>query len=477
MSREANPTLESVPGGFWDNFRIDRPGPKFRAIYAALEEAIEQGRLPPGRRLPSHRMLADKLGVAVGTVTRAYNEALEHGLITGEVGRGSYVREHAPAPLTVVDRSRIPAGSLDLYQNFPVPIHDFENRIWADSLAEVSRRTDISHLVRSSWSELNVRSQRAGARWIRRTGLEASEKQIVDCPGVQAALCAIMAAATEPGHLVLAPSLSHPGIKLLADQRSLKIRGVRMDDEGMDLDALEAACEEAAPKVIYCAPTIHSPTTKTLSIERRRAVARIAQEHDCLIVEDESAAFLLPDPPPPIATFAPERTFFVGDVWLALSLGLRTTYVLVPERLTRLMDTAVAGVSGLTTPLIAEIAAMWIESDIADRIIERRQRELSARNALARQLLAGRTFESHPYGHNIWLQLPRPWTSEGFVLRAETAGIAINSAEWFAIDHGAIPAAVRVCIGNAPGRPELRWALEVLDELMDEPRSASRPVM
>lgn len=466
----------NVPVSFWDNFKVDRPGPKYRAIYTAIEEAIEQGKLLPGRRLPSQRFLADKLGVAVGTVSRAYTAALEHGLITGAVGRGSFVREHAPAPLTLAGGSRIPEGSLDLYQNFPVPIHEFENRIWTETLEQLSRRHDISQLVRSSWSELNERSQRSGAIWIRRTGMEAPQKQIVDCPGVQAALSAIVASATEPGNLVLAPALSHPGIKLLADQHSLKIQGVAMDDEGLDPEALEAACQDPTPKVIYCAPTVHPPTTKTLSVARRREIARIAERYDCLIIEEESAAFLLPDPPPPISSFAPERSFFIGDVWLALSLGLRTTYVLVPERLLRAMDVAVAGVSGLTTPLVAEIASMWIQSDIADSIIEQRRAELSARNALARQLLSGREFHSHPYGHNIWLHLPEPWTSERFVLRAEKAGIAINSAEWFAIDHGSIPEAVRICIGNAPGRRELRWALESLQALLDEHR-IGRPAM
>jgi DNA-binding transcriptional MocR family regulator len=463
--------------GFWDNFKVDRPGPKFRAIYSALEEAIEQGRLQPGKRLPSHRLLADKLGVAVGTVTRAYAEALEHGLITGEVGRGSYVREHAPAPLAVAGSSRIPAGSLDLYQNFPVPIHEFENKIWSETLEQLSRRPDIAQAVRSSWSELNERSQQTGARWIGRTGLVAPAKQIVDCPGVQAALSSIVTAVTEPGNLVLTAALSHPGIKLLADQHSLKIQGIAMDDEGMDPAALEVACQDPSPKVIYCAPTVHSPTTKTLSVGRRKAIAKLAEKYDCLIIEDESAAFLLPDPPPPISSFAPDHSFFIGDVWLALSLGIRTSYVLVPERMMRTMDAAVAGVSGLTTPLVAEIASMWIQSDIADQIIEQRRIELSARNALARQILSGRTFHAHPYGHNIWLELPRPWSSEGFVLRAEKAGIAINSAEWFAIDHGSIPEAVRICIGNAPGRPELRWALESMQALLDESRAVARPAM
>ena len=73
----------------------DRAGPRYLAITDALEEAIRDGRLAPGDRLPTHRQLADELQVTVGTVTRAYGEAANRGLINGEVGRGSYVAERS----------------------------------------------------------------------------------------------------------------------------------------------------------------------------------------------------------------------------------------------------------------------------------------------------------------------------------------------------------------------------------------------
>ncbi len=276
---------------------------------------------------------------------------------------------------------------------------------------------------------------------------------------------------------MLAASLSHPGIKLLAEQYHLKIQGLPLDAHGISPEAFDDACREYPVAILYCAPTIHSPTTMTMPEARRMEIADIAKRHDVLIIEDESASFLLPHPPLPISAYAPDRSFFIGDVWMALSLGLRTTYVLTPASLLRSMDSAVASSSGLTTPLVAEIAATWIESGTADRLIEARRAELESRNAIAKKILGKRALHAHPYGHHIWLELPRPWTSELYVVRAEQVGVAINSAEWFAIDHGTIPSAVRVCIGNAPGTMELRWALSTLNRLIDEPRSTSRPAL
>ncbi|MFP2906993.1 GntR family transcriptional regulator [Pyxidicoccus sp. 3LFB2] len=74
-----------------------RDGPLYRVIADALAADIDEGRLAPGTRLPTHRELAETVGVTVGTVTRAYAEAERRGLIGGEVGRGTFVRHREAA--------------------------------------------------------------------------------------------------------------------------------------------------------------------------------------------------------------------------------------------------------------------------------------------------------------------------------------------------------------------------------------------
>lgn len=75
-----------------------QPGPRYRAIAEALAEDVRRGALPAGTRLPTHRDLAWRLKVTVGTVSRAYAEAERRGLIAGEVGRGTFVRAAAVSP-------------------------------------------------------------------------------------------------------------------------------------------------------------------------------------------------------------------------------------------------------------------------------------------------------------------------------------------------------------------------------------------
>src|SRR5436190_454695 len=73
-------------------------GPRYLAIADALAADLAAGRLRPGQWLPTHRALADTLGVDLTTVSRAYKEAQRRGLTEAVVGRGTFVREAAAQP-------------------------------------------------------------------------------------------------------------------------------------------------------------------------------------------------------------------------------------------------------------------------------------------------------------------------------------------------------------------------------------------
>ena len=76
----------------WKPELTETGGPLYLAIAQALADDVAEGRLQPGERLPTQRELGSALGVALGTVTRAYAEAERLGLIRGEIGRGTFVR-------------------------------------------------------------------------------------------------------------------------------------------------------------------------------------------------------------------------------------------------------------------------------------------------------------------------------------------------------------------------------------------------
>src|SRR3954451_2940291 len=124
-------------------------GPRYRAIADALAADIANGRLSSGARLPTHRDLAYRLGVTVGTVSRAYAEAERRGLIGGEVGRGTFVRPDARRrkAQAVID-IEAPLGVpqiIDLSVNIPTPMTS--DAILAETLTEIVGRAGIARLM------------------------------------------------------------------------------------------------------------------------------------------------------------------------------------------------------------------------------------------------------------------------------------------------------------------------------------------
>ena len=126
-----------------------RRGPLYRAIADALAEDLDAGRLTPGARLPTHRELAERMGITVGTVTRAYAEAEKRGLVSGEVGRGTYVREregrvHMPSPVDGVDDD----SPVELGINAPAtPEGDPASQALRRSLEELGRTSRLAELL------------------------------------------------------------------------------------------------------------------------------------------------------------------------------------------------------------------------------------------------------------------------------------------------------------------------------------------
>lgn len=73
--------------------------------------------------------------------------------------------------------------------------------------------------------------------------------------------------------------------------------------------------------MIFLMPTVQNPTLATLPDERRRAVARIAREHNVVLIEDDLYGSLTDDPTPLLAEHAPERTIVAGGLSKSVAAG------------------------------------------------------------------------------------------------------------------------------------------------------------
>src|SRR5690554_1162318 len=146
-----------------------RTGPRYQAIADAIIEAVGGGALAPGDRLPPQRELAWRLGVTVGTVSRAYMLAEERGVLSAEVGRGTFVRARGAANETIAPVSDV---RFDLGMN--AACDPAQGDALAASLAAISRRDRLENLLRYMPLGGHPEHRAAAAAWIARRGLDVS---------------------------------------------------------------------------------------------------------------------------------------------------------------------------------------------------------------------------------------------------------------------------------------------------------------
>jgi DNA-binding transcriptional MocR family regulator len=450
-----------------------RSGPLYLTIADAIAKDIAGGTLLPGARLPTHRDLAYRLNVTVGTVTRAYAEAERRRLVSGEVGRGTFVRgprEIEPAEAGFFIPERLKPGLVDMGLNL-TPAGG-SGRILARTLIEVGESPDVLGLVSYQPDTGMIAHRRAGADWLARAGMDVDPERVVVCNGAQHGVLVCLMATTRPGDVVLTETLTYPSVKAMAEKIGLRLQGLPMDGEGLLAEGFENACGLSRPRALYCQPTLHNPTTAVMSRTRREQIAGIAARYGVTVIEDDVFGYLPPHRPPPLAVFAPDLSYFVNSASKSMAPGLRVGFIMAPQGKVEPVRAAVRLTNWMTAPLMAEIARRWIEDGTAETLVRWHRSETEIRQRIAARTLDGFPYRSQPFSYHLWLPLPDPWTTPAFVSHVEDKGVRVMPAETFAVDREETPHAVRVCLGAAGDHRNLeRGLLVIARSLRDQPPS------
>lgn len=437
-------------------------GPKYKAIAEAIADAVVGGVLAPGERLPPQRALAWDLGVTVGTVSRAYALAEQRQLVAGTVGRGTFVcggatGAEAASPLRSTNDSDI----ADLSMN--ATVLDSTATAFARTLADQSRAAGLASLLTYTEPAGRADHRAAAARWIARTGFKVDADSLILTTGAQHALSATVDAVAHAPRHIFVEQLTYPLLKRIAANRSVRMTGIALDDEGMRPDALDAAAR-AAPDVraAFVVPTLQNPTAATMSAERRRAIAEVARARDLVIVEDDVYGHLAPDRTPPLATWAPERTVYIASASKSIAPGIRVGWLTAPPSLyERIIDAAYA--STLTQPALThEIFRRWLEDGTADRLVGELGDELALRHRLTAEALPGLRYTDDPASPHVLLALPEGWRSDDFVTAMLMQGYRLASVEAFAIGADPVSPAVRISLAAVRDRAVLSGCLTAI---------------
>ncbi len=464
--------------------------PLYRQIAERIAARVANDTLPPGTRLPTVRALAKQLGVGVITAAQAYETLGAMGLVSGQVGRGTFVREQAASDerqaasedasdsrlaargsrlvaALVGDPELTPPSSALTLPPFPVPV-----RAARAALAAPGRRRDTISLasgqpgpdvlpvaaLKRAWraatdeldgdalgygpspGDYDLRDALAArcAGW----GFAATADDVLVTTGGQQGIDLVARALVGPGERVASEVPTFAAALDIFAAAGARIAPVATDGGGMDMASLAAVCERERPRLIYTVPTSHNPLGTVLSVERRRQLLALAARHGALILEDDHCNPFVYDRDPPPAVKAGDTDGRVLYLWSAaktVAPDLRVGGMIAgPSLMARLV--AMKMVTDRFTARLPQRALLhyWnlnggkaAARDVATMHATYRERRDAALAALAAHMIPYATWNTPESGLNIWLTLRGGFAAGEVAAAALTEGVATVPGEAF----------------------------------------------
>jgi DNA-binding transcriptional MocR family regulator len=437
---------------------------RYKRFVDALAAQIRAGRLPPGTRLPTHRQLAAQEGLALVTASRVYAELEAMGLVSGETGRGTFVRETSLPRGLGIDQHAAAAGMVDL--NFNYPSLPGQVELLRAALRQLAASGDLEAMLRYQPHGGRLHERATVARHLALRGLTVSADQVMIVNGAQQGLATTVMALLQPGDVVATDALTYPGFKVLAEAHRLELAPIPAAGHGPDVDALERLCKRRRVRAVYVMPTLHNPLGWVMSASRRRQLVSIARRHGLLIIEDAAYAFLAKNPPEPLAALAPETTVYVSGLSKSVATGLRVGFVAAPAVWVPKLERAIRGTTWNTPGVMTALACGWLDDGTVARLETQKRRDAKIRQAIAAEVLARLHCVRHPTSYFVWLPLSDEVRADRVAMALMRDRISVSTAEPFATSTQ-VPHAIRLALGSVE-LGTLRDALQKVKRVIDD---------
>ncbi|MFJ6085651.1 PLP-dependent aminotransferase family protein [Streptomyces sp. NPDC092369] len=472
-------------------------GHDYRRIADRIGADIAAGRLRPGERLPPQRAFARRHGIAASTAERAYGELVRRGLVVGEVGRGTFVRAAAPLPagraLTepaaeepagprpgdlsapagprpgnpsapVDPKPGNPSAPVNLELNYPsVP---GQSELLAPALAPLLRPDVLTEALRPAPVTGTASAREAVSELLAGPGWRPDPAGLLFTGNARQAIAASLASLVRPGGRVGVEELTYPLVKEIAGRLGCELVPLPGDEDGPLPDAVAAAHRRAPLSALYLQPTLHNPTSRTMSARRRNDLAESVRNLAIPVIEDRIWSFLdATAEVTPFAALAPELTCVVDGLSKRVAPGLTVGFLVVPPQRVETVAAAVRSGGWGAGRFALEAGVRWIADGTVARLVGAKRADAVRRQALLAEVLDGFRVRSDPRAYFAWWELPAPWRADTFTAAAAAHGIAVTPGSAFAVDPRRTPDAVRLGLGSAEF-PDLERALRVLGDVV-----------
>jgi 2-aminoadipate transaminase len=468
------------------NSLTEKGEPLYCQIRNSLKDAIESGRLPAQTKLPTNRELASLLKIDRSTVSRAYAELIEAGLIDSHVGRGTYVKEQKSLLIEhSFNSSKSSLGGIDWTTNFsrasqmtnsllsrePVfadgssaagPIISFAGGIPTEefypheqfegilsNLVKAGRAADMfsyspaighPHLIAQVQKHLAVQ------------GVHANDDEILIVSGSQQGISLVCDTLLDAGDTVILEEPSYFWAICNFQARQARCQTVPLVDGGMDLRLFERALQQKQVKLVYTMPNFQNPTGSSMSLGCRQQIIKLCTQYQVPILEDNFVGDLRYEgqSPPPMRALPGGRELVIhqGTFSKALCPGLRLGWLVGPAPLMERIRLAKRTLDLSTSSIAQIVLAEYLEKGLYKEHLERirliyKSRRDTMIGALQKyvgnQFFAGSpqlTWSVPEGGLFMWARLPDGFSSRELLIFAQEQGVRFSVGDLFFCEKG-----------------------------------------
>ena len=488
--------------------------PLYIQLRDQIRALVHGGDLRPGERIPASRELATQLGVHRTTVANAYAELESEGLISGHVGRGTFIRgESIARKISAVPHPHSVEGGLRWESLFA----DERGEEFLNRLTQAASRGAISFVMARPAAQFfpieelrkcsNAVWRREGPEMLqmgpsdgypplkqalvamlRSEGYEAGNANLLITDGGQQGLDLVCKAFLRPGDTVLIENPAYPGALAILTGARARILGVPVNPEagpgmapGVDVSAIEAVLMQNRVKMMLLTPDFHNPTGTTLPVAERRRLLEIAARFQVPVVEDHIYARLRArgERVPSLKQLDRSNLVIQIDSFSKIAFpGMRVGWIVAPSNVIERLSTVKQSTDLHSGHLGQAIMAEYVCRGLLERHLERTRKAYSGRlaaleQALRRYMPTGTKWTRPEGGMCVWLELPPGFDSNELLIHTRERGVVFAPGRYFYFQNPQ-PNTLRLGFTGVAEREIARGIATLADVLCAEMRKRQR---
>ena len=456
---------------------VFQPGlSKVQQIVNALSQAIDQGQLGPGSKLPSAREMTAHWGVSKFTLIEALDRLRGQDRITSSQGLGYFVATTTPPARRAVGLDLLPQDLNSVLRRSltgasgalrPGSGHLPEN--WLDASA---LRTNLRQLSRSPALRLTGYGDPAGYLPLRQAlqqkllgqGLDVGVEQIITTANTVLALDMLLRLRLRPGDTVLLDMPCYFNFHANLALHGVNVVTLARTAQGLDLHNLEALLIQHRPALYLTTGLLHNPTGHSFSPAQAYGLLELAKRYDCHIIEDDLYGDLHPSPPPRLVALAGvQHVTYLSGFSKTLSANLRVSFVVAAPQVAANLTQMKLMCGGITAQMLEQVLAAMLNDGSYTKHRKRMVQGLQTCAAKVGGWLQRLGFTLNtPYegGLFIWATLPPGFDAQTLARQGLARGVVLAPGSLFGHD----PALHRLLRFNVAhtDRPEVMAAVEAL---------------